>query len=855
MMCRISRSVLRASCVAFCVAVSLPVLAATYYVDAENGNDSYDGMSPVAARKTLAKAVELMTEAKDELHLAKGTYLLDSAVKSTVSPLIFIGDDPDRANTVIDGQGKSRGFVLKGTSHVFRNLTFTHCAIDASDTETYHYGAALYLDTEFPASTATTQGRAASVISNCTFVCCSNLVSSGGAICTTGVSARDCRFENNYAKSNASCVFDTHNKATGATLNYTHCDFVMNHADGSDAVFDGYHAQCGTTAVSCNFYTNSAAVNGGVTHAFGVATDCNFFGNTAKKLGGVACNNGRHIGGTYTRCKFIGNSAGTNGGAIQQEKWNLSLVDCLFEDNVAGGQGGAVNQYTSCGAIKVTGCTFRRNVSTGGGGAYYGYTGPLLNCTFEDNFSKASGGAVYVPNLPTGNGGGPAVPMIVTNCTFRRNSVSGLQGSEGQCFCGGALSIGCCEGNIAAWSGIPGLCIPFRDCEFTDNAITNCTEYGNGKSHRYGGALMIGNGSIRLERCAFTNNVCEGTGGAFFGSATGGVERCTFYGNRAGFDKTLLQGSESLNGGAISFERTPTGKVNVVSHSRFERNSVRGTGGSAIFVSQGDLRLENCDFIGNNLSTNRNASFKPYGGAVCLYGIGSPVPGENSTCVTRKRYSMRLEADSCTFLDNEAQGGGGAIAAHLNYQTNGVSPSGWVRNTLFKGNRAIGYKGATGVSAGGGGAVTVGDQALSLENCSFSGNVAEGVGGGLNVIGAAAGVTNCVFYGDVDSSEGETADLALAAPSVAAYCYAGTASPLVAEGAHNIKADTNPYRVDDHCDLAVRSGCGAAAGLRLNWMTPDSLDLGGKPRLAADGSVDMGCYQRWFKPGLLLFVR
>ena len=69
-----------------------------------------------------------------------------------------------------------------------------------------------------------------------------------------------------------------------------------------------------------------------------------------------------------------------------------------------------------------------------------------------------------------------------------------------------------------------------------------------------------------------------------------------------------------------------------------------------------------------------------------------------------------------------------------------------------------------------------------------------------------------------------------------------------------IVSDRNPFRADDHCDLVVRGGCGQGAGLVLDWMTAEATDLGGKPRLA-DGSVDFGCYQLWFKPGFLLFVR
>ena len=69
-----------------------------------------------------------------------------------------------------------------------------------------------------------------------------------------------------------------------------------------------------------------------------------------------------------------------------------------------------------------------------------------------------------------------------------------------------------------------------------------------------------------------------------------------------------------------------------------------------------------------------------------------------------------------------------------------------------------------------------------------------------------------------------------------------------------VKPGENPFRADDHTAYAVRKDCGSGVGLKLGWMTPDSLDLGGKPRLAKDGTVDFGCYQFWRKPGLLLFV-
>ena len=100
-------------------------------------------------------------------------------------------------------------------------------------------------------------------------------------------------------------------------------------------------------------------------------------------------------------------------------------------------------------------------------------------------------------------------------------------------------------------------------------------------------------------------------------------------------------------------------------------------------------------------------------------------------------------------------------------------------------------------------------------------------------------------------------------PAAAAigYCYTSNEGGPMADGVNdcNVKAGENPFRADDRTEYAVRKDCGSGASLLLGWMTPDSLDCGGKPRTTenADGEVvaDLGCYQFWRKPGLLLFVR
>ena len=45
------------------------------------------------------------------------------------------------------------------------------------------------------------------------------------------------------------------------------------------------------------------------------------------------------------------------------------------------------------------------------------------------------------------------------------------------------------------------------------------------------------------------------------------------------------------------------------------------------------------------------------------------------------------------------------------------------------------------------------------------------------------------------------------------------------------------------------------AGIKLDWMTKDSKDLAGNPRLRGDNIVDLGCYEYFQKSGLYLILR
>ena len=81
----------------------------------------------------------------------------------------------------------------------------------------------------------------------------------------------------------------------------------------------------------------------------------------------------------------------------------------------------------------------------------------------------------------------------------------------------------------------------------------------------------------------------------------------------------------------------------------------------------------------------------------------------------------------------------------------------------------------------------------------------------------------------------------------------------LADGVNNcLVKDQDPFCADDRTTYAVAKGCGRGAAEVLGWME-GALDLGCKPRTAETDAgevvADMGCYQFWRRPGMLLFLR
>ena len=371
-------------------------------------------------------------------------------------------------------------------------------------------------------------------------------------------------------------------------------------------------------------------------------------------------------------------------------------------------------------------------------------------------------------------------------------------------------------------------------CNSCYEYFTNCTFAGN-SAYGMGGAFYSDgySGGTRIIDCTFTNNDVrlDANGGYSTGGALRGqfslINLCRFYCNhayggggaiysRAGAthirNSTFIGNwSEGINwypgGGAVYFWDGGT-----VSNCWFESNSISNAYGGGVYAKGATFSMQDCTFTNN---------FASSAGAYYDHGSGN-------SALPRTSRVERIR-----FLRNKATGYGGAFYSQPSPLTSRV----YLRNCLFAVN-----------SGKQGGAVSMhyysGGTALGgmCESCTFAGNAASTAGGAIYLNRAEYAVTNCLFSGNAKGSTPNDYYLDTSCEIDLDHCF--------------MSADGDPKFVNaavGDYTLCRTSPC-ANIGVPLDWMT-GATDLRGKPRLSKDGEVDLGCYQFWCRPGLLLFVR
>lgn len=336
-------------------------------------------------------------------------------------------------------------------------------------------------------------------------------------------------------------------------------------------VRDGYSADYGgglsnvtasPTVSNCIFINNQAIFGGAISNRTGaspVISACRFDDNLSSSIAGAIYNDDSSP--AISNCMFNRNIAGlrnnvaTRAGAIHYENSQCVLKDCSFNSN-KGGDGAAVYIGDDCD-VTVRNCTFDSNTSANdvnARGALYCVFDCLVlieDCTFTSNVCGSGGGI----------DSGADVGITINRCTFTNNKATTV-------FSGGAINH-----------------------SFAAKMTVNDSTFAGNTSADGGGAIHMGDSTLELNNCRFTENVCVARGGAIdaLESSDLRINNCIFSGNKAGF------------GGALSHGYTAT--VVRVANSLFESNTA-GEGGVILNVNSLNFAAVNCTFANNSATTN-----------------------------------------------------------------------------------------------------------------------------------------------------------------------------------------------------------------------------------------------------------
>jgi hypothetical protein len=422
----------------------------------------------------------------------------------------------------------------------------------------------------------------------------------------------------------------------GGILNAINCQFATNQTVGGR----------GTGASGTNVAVSGSAYGGAIyLHAGNLSvTNSSFVSNEA--IGGEAFFEDLH-----------GNRAGHGlGGAIYSESGVVRLVRVNLINNSASSGfnssfsspgsawGGAI--YATNGMLELRDCNLSTNSTVlwtpgppypggaAGGGALYleGGTSTLVSTLFSFNQSAGAPSARFFGGFGTEGDGGAIFnlgQLLITNCTFLTNTVTGGSGRQdstpgakpgnGGALCNFATAtvVGTTFVGNKAFGGAG------------DNFITYATPGGSGN-----GAAIYSTGTLALANCTLLSNDALGGNGSTFITLTSG-------GSGHGGALFVSSGSVAASNLTLAMNSARGGTGGVSSSG----NASEGSGfGGAVFVATGTVALVNCTLF-QNVALGGDGVYATSGGS----GYGGAVFVSSGS----------VAATNLTFAVNSTRGGKG----------------------------------------------------------------------------------------------------------------------------------------------------------------------------------------------------
>ncbi|MDG2054042.1 MAG: hypothetical protein P8J86_04975 [Phycisphaerales bacterium] len=775
------------SMVAVTLVISASCFGGTTLHVSPTGSDSNSGSSLATALKTIDAAVA-NTSAGDEVCVHPGTYQSSSGYVASMSGNnIHIYSDKGSSVTILDGQG------LRGCCRIFNTinpglritgLTFLN---GSAPTDTAS-GASVQ-----KAGGGVRMFDSDAVFTDCVFESCSAM-DSGGAVFIGQASAVfvDCEFIKNVAGKGGGAI-SVWNDATDLTL--SGCLFQGNTAGINGGAIRASSSVLNLQLDDCLIGSNTAVGNGGgmaVDHALAVSVSNSWFAgceaeyggglylnntsaqiidtilesNVATETGGgmkaqeaevflfggsVHSNHAQYGAGIYAResnlevspgsdsapTTFSANSATSGGGIYIQNETTAKVDGATFQFNHALNNGGGIRVDVDCLAT-VTQTQFTENSAAVGGAVHNNLcdsSSSLTNCVFTGNNAGTVGGAVR------NYGSSPTIE----SCLFESNTSGGNGGAIANAGFGTTdssptITDSQFNANHAQYGGA------IENQTGSDPKISQCQLLNNTAALGGGGVFNIGNVSPEFIEVVFTGNSSGLGGGAHNASlAQPQFNDCDFIGNRAN-----LYGGGMYNSDATPVLDACLFKANVA--EGLDNTGMTGYGGAIANWNNTQLGAYNCQF---DLNSAR------IGGAI--YSVASGLDIMNSQ-VSRNEaglgaglfndagtYDVNRNGDEYSGLlllhvtDNvAAQAGGGMYSKEIGASGTGLT----VGSTTFEGNQANDGGGLYNKAVGSllefkacvinsntanldGGGMANNDASPTINNSTFTNNVAAGYGGGI----------------------------------------------------------------------------------------------------------------------------
>ena len=264
-----------------------------------------------------------------------------------------------------------------------------------------------------------------------------------------------------------------------------------------------------------------------------------------------------------------------------------------------------------------------------------------------------------------------------------------------------------------------------------------------------GGGLNLSESDVVIENCLFQGN--KGTNGAAINISIPpqGSGTASLYIRDSRFLENRSTGSL---GGSINTVRTEV----KLFRSRFEGNAVgsgqSGNGGGISFQSNrkpgaAGLTIESCSFLNNYAGGGGGAVYagRTPDGITIRRSLFKDNKTSHNGGALRLLQATNILVEDCLFTGNSTVIEGGAM---YNSEVGGGGRGMTIRSCTFSGNRTYDDAHVTDPNKGSGGAVYNGVSSPTLVNCTFTGNEAKYGGALFNRTGSYPLLLNCTFLGN-----------------------------------------------------------------------------------------------------------